>query len=119
MTSVIIGNSSITVEVADTPQLQECGLMFRDHLDSSTGMLFIFEKEDRWTFWMKNMHMPVDIIWINADHKIVDIRSSVPPCTSFFCETYQPSEPAKYVLEVNAGYADAHGIKINDRVIVK
>ncbi len=89
------------VEVATTPQQRTQGLMHRTNLPKNHGMLFIFETEDLYGFWMKNTHIPLDIVWISQDKTVVDIQT-VPPCTTESCPTFTPKQKAQYVLEVNA-----------------
>lgn len=112
---VYIGNTCIRVDIADSDSEREQGLMLRDGLDEDQGMLFIFEKEDIYCFWMKNMNFPLDIIWINKGNKIVDIKKNV-PCSQDNLEVLIPNESAIYVLEVNAGFADKNKIEIGDRI---
>ena len=105
----------IKVEIAETPEEQKQGLMFRQNLDENRGMLFIYPKESRREFWMKNTNIPLDIIWIDSKQQIIKITKAN-PCLEDPCETYSSSIPAQYVLEVNQGFTDRYGIKIGDRV---
>ena len=114
-TKVCIKGTCVEAEIADTPQTREQGLMFRKELVDNQGMLFIFEVEDIYSFWMKNMQIPLDIIWINGDNIIVDIKAKVPPCTDI-CDSLTPANKAKYVLEVSSGFCERHSINIGDRV---
>ena len=91
----------IDVEIADNDQKRHVGLMFRESMDTSQGMLFIFPKEEEQAFYMKNTIMPLDIIFINAQHQIVKIYKHTTP----FSEKDLPSfRPVLYVVEVNAGF---------------
>ena len=76
--------------------------MYRDSLPRQSGMLFVFESEHKHGFWMKNTLIPLDMIWINRDSRIVDIKTAT-PCVSDPCPTYQPIADSLYVLEINAG----------------
>lgn len=105
----------IQAEIADTENKRKRGLMFREILSENQGMLFIFEQDDRYNIWMKNMQFALDIIWIGKDKRIVDIRTNVPPCKET-CEGLIPQEKAQYVLEVNAGFTQENKIRIGDRV---
>lgn len=108
------------VEVAITPAERELGLMFRESLEENEGMLFIFEEEDQYSFWMKNTLIPLDIIWINAEGKVVFISENNQPCREGFpCPSIKPTEKAKYVLEVNAGVVEKTGLVIGDTVDIK
>ncbi|HEK85944.1 MAG TPA: DUF192 domain-containing protein [Candidatus Aminicenantes bacterium] len=106
----------ITAELAVSPQERERGLMFRKELAPDQGMLFIFEEEDIYSFWMKNTLIPLDIIWLNSQRQIVHLEKDVPPCPGEPCPTYSPGCAAKYVLELKAGQAEAHQLKLFDRI---
>jgi len=114
---VCIDNSCFKVELASTKEQQIKGLMFREKLAEDFGMLFIYEKEDFYSFWMKNMKFPLDIIWANKNKKIVSIKKNIPPCQSEKCSGYKPLQKAMYVLEVNAGLTDKLNIKIGNNLI--
>ena len=78
-------------------------------------MLFIFDDGKNQTFWMKNTLIPLDIIFIGKDMKIVDIRYAT-PCNEYPCKLYQSSKPAKYVLEVNGNFTIKNNIKVDDKI---
>lgn len=111
---VKINNVSIEVELAKTPEQQARGLSGRTSLNENQGMLFLYDEPGTYSFWMKDMNFPIDIIWIGNDEKIVDISKDVPP--ESFLKTFQPQKPVQYVLEVNAGFADKNNIAIGDAV---
>ena len=115
---VKINNTTIKVEVAETPLAREKGLSGREKLDQNKGMLFIFPQKDYYSFWMKEMKFPIDIIWI-SDNRVVDIAYDLPLQASEFLKTYQPKEPVNFVLEVNAGFSKKYNIKIGDRVEIE
>jgi uncharacterized membrane protein (UPF0127 family) len=112
-----LNDCSIQVEIADTPALRQRGLSGRKHLAENAGMLFIFERPDYHSFWMKDMNFPLDLIWI-LNGKIVDITSRVPPPSGPVCKFthYRPSSPANRVLEVKAGVAEKCGVKVGDEI---
>jgi hypothetical protein len=112
---VTINNTPIEAEVADTTLKRIKGLMFRESLEKEKGMLFLFDDDGYHGIWMMNMKFPIDIIWIDSDHKIVDIVKNAQPC-KVLCPSYKPKEKARYVIEVNAGFTDRHSIKIVDKV---
>ncbi len=112
-----INGKKISVEVADEPAERETGLMYRKSLPEDAGMLFIFEDEAEYAFWMKNTLIPLDMVFIAADSSIVDIIEAE-PCKSDPCAAYKPSGKAKYVLEVNKGYSLNNGIKKGDKVYI-
>jgi len=107
-----------TVEIARTPQEQGYGLMNRAELGPDRGMIFPFDAPRDASFWMKNTLIPLDIIWLDEDWRIVSIAAAVPPCRADPCPTYPPAGPARYVVEVNAGFTRTHGIVRGDRVVV-
>ncbi|HLC32713.1 MAG TPA: DUF192 domain-containing protein [Candidatus Nanoarchaeia archaeon] len=96
--------ASFSVELAKTPQEHAKGLMNRTQLDDNAGMLFIFADQAPRTFWMKNTILSLDMIFLDQNMTIVEIKKGVQPCASDPCPTY-PSLPAQYVLELNAGTA--------------
>ena len=107
---VIINNYTINVELALTNEERQKGLMGREILNDNDGMLFIFENEEIHEFWMKNMIISLDIIWINSDGEIVHIEKQVPPCEEN-CVIYSPLLPAKYVLELSSGSVERLSIE--------
>ena len=107
----------INVEIADDNEERINGLMFREKLDENSGMLFIFENGEYQTFWMKNTLIPLDMIFIDENFQIVDIKNAI-PCKEERCDSYKSSKPAKYVLEVNKGFTIKNNIKLGDRLII-
>jgi uncharacterized membrane protein (UPF0127 family) len=112
---VCIKGVCIEVEIADSPEKQSQGLMFRKALFDNQGMLFVFNEPDKYAFWMKNVEFPLDIIWINQDKVIIDIKACVLTCRDS-CPALVPQEKAQYVLEVNAGFVEKNQIQIGDSV---
>lgn len=108
--ALTVGRASIEVAVVDTPQERERGLSGTTELSEGEGMLFVFEKDDQYSFWMKDMHYPIDIIWISAAKRVVYIEKEVSPDT--FPQSFTPPTRARYVLEVPAGFAARHGIEV-------
>lgn len=111
-TTVTIDGQAIRVAIADTPALQELGLGNRNGLGANEGMLFIFPTDSEYAFWMKDMYFSIDMVWISNAGKIVYMAQNVSPQT--YPENFVPTSPARYVLELNAGYAQAHGFKVGD-----
>jgi hypothetical protein len=102
----------IDVEIAERTADRWRGLMFREKMDENQGMLFIFPAEETLSFWMKDTPLALDIIYLNADRTIVTIRKNTVP----YSEESVPSDvPAKYVVEVNAGFADRHRLEPGDK----
>ncbi|MCK9326440.1 MAG: DUF192 domain-containing protein [Bacteroidales bacterium] len=103
--------TAIDIEIADDDYRRELGLMYRRQMEQHQGMLFIFEEEDYRSFWMKNTYLPLDILYADATKRIVRIHENVP----ILNEEQIPSDyPAKYVIEVNAGFCALHNIKSGD-----
>lgn len=101
-----VGSETFTLEVADTPQKQQLGLMHRKSMPPDRGMLFVFDDERERSFWMKNTHIPLDIIYVDAEGKVVSIKPMEP-----LDETSVPSDgPAKYAVELNRGAARRVGV---------
>jgi len=118
ISSIRIGTSQFKVEVAGTPLARSKGLSGRNFLDPGEGMLFLFESSGKYGFWMKDMKIPIDIIWIQGD-RIIGFSKNVPiePDKSMFnLKTYRPPAEVDKVLEINAGLVDKYGIGIGDRV---
>ena len=115
--SVRIKNLIIYVDLAKTPEQQAKGLSIKNTLNENEGMLFIFDTSKEYSFWMKDMKFPIDIIWISSDNKIVHIEKNLQPCTFFLiCTSYSPHANSKYVLEVPSNYTTKNNITIGDRV---
>lgn len=105
--------ASLDIEIADNEYETQTGMMYRDSLKRGQGMLFIFEKADYHSFYMKNTRIPLDIIYFDADKKITGIRKNAQP----YDETSLPSDgPAQFVLEVNAGLSDIWKLEAGDRI---
>ncbi|MEM3916770.1 MAG: DUF192 domain-containing protein [Candidatus Nitrosocaldus sp.] len=114
---ITIDGIMLEVEVADTDEKRALGLMHRDGLDDSKGMLFIFPTEGRYSFWMMNMRFNIDILWIDSSGRVVYIVEDAEPCKGNSEEdirqcTYYPDVRARYVLEVNSGFVREHDIGI-------
>lgn len=114
--TIVLAGKTIKVVVADTPRLRSQGLMYKTYLPENNGMLFVFDFEDYHAFWMKNTKIPLDIIWLNSDKRIVDIEKYVTSCLSDPCPIYVPNKKAKYALELNAGWTEDNNIFIGDYV---
>ena len=107
----------LEVEIADTPELQVQGLSGRKSLSENKGMLFVYEKPAMPGFWMKDMRFPIDIIWLGEDIRVAGIEAHVPPET-YPAVFYSPS-PVRYVLEVNAGWAERNGITSGSKICIQ
>ncbi len=106
--------AEVQVEIADTPTKRETGLMYRDHLGEDAGMIFVFPSPNRLNFWMKNTKIPLDMIFADANGRIVGIVANAEPYT----ETPRGVDGnSEYVLEVNGGFAARHHIQSGDRMV--
>jgi len=120
--TVTIGAKKIDVEIANTPVLRQKGLSNRSSLAENSGMLFVFDsKPVAEKFWMKDMLIPIDIIWIR-NNKVSEIYKNVPFYPKGIPDNqlkiYSPKDPADYVLEVNSGFSDKNNFKVGDSVIL-
>ena len=117
---VCLKNDCFNIEIAKTETERERGLMFRQGLAENSGMLFIFEKTGVYPFWMKNTFIPLDMVWISEDKKVVFIHKNAQPCVEgTICEIIDPRVQADYVLEMNAGESDKAGISVGDKANLK
>jgi uncharacterized membrane protein (UPF0127 family) len=114
--TVEIDGVIFTVDVVSTEAERNKGLSGRQQLAVNEGMLFVFEKSGIYPFWMKDMNFPLDIIWINEDHKIVYMKESATP--ESYPEIFIPDAQAQYVIEINAKIAKEKKFKIGDDVIL-
>jgi uncharacterized membrane protein (UPF0127 family) len=112
---LVVGRQVFEVEVALTESEKENGLSGRKELEGNKGMLFIFDKKYNYSFWMKDMKMPLDFIWI-AGNKVVQIDRNIDPQYFAPPRFIEPMEPVDAVLEVGAGISEAKGIKVGDIV---
>lgn len=117
-TSVCFGSDCFYPELAKTASQKEKGLMGRDQLADDGGMLFVYDQEIRPAFWMKNMRIPLDFVWMDHESKVVDLHQSVLPCDRD-CPSIVSRHPLKYVLEIPAGSAEKRGIEIGDHAVIK
>ena len=103
----------LDIEIADTEYDTQTGLMYRNSMTNNQAMLFVFENEQPRSFYMKNTRIPLDIIFIGENKKIVSFQKNTQP----FNETSLPSNaPAKYVLEVNAGLSDTWQLEVGNSI---
>ena len=103
------GGVSLNIEYATTSEAREQGLGGRTEVQEGYGMLFVFQKDGFYGFWMKDMLVSLDIFWMNSQGQIISMAQDV--ATSTYPNVFYPPEPARYVLETAAGFARAHAIK--------
>ncbi len=113
-TRIMIRGVVLNVEIAKTPSDQARGLSGRDSMRPESGMLFVFQAESTWGFWMKDMKFSLDIIWFNSNRQAVFVEENLQPCSPNYCPVYTPPINALYVLEVDAGFVRAHGVSLGD-----
>lgn len=110
--NVMVGSSRVRAFIADTDMLREKGLSGVESLADDEGMLFVFERPDLHSFWMPDMHFSIDMIWIDANKKIIGVSENAQPLIDGARPVYyHPPAPAQYVLEVPAGFFHKHALK--------
>ncbi|RJQ27704.1 DUF192 domain-containing protein [Candidatus Parcubacteria bacterium] len=119
---VLVGNHAFDVYVAKNDKERMAGLTKYDKLDKDKGMLFVFDKKDNYSFWMRNMKFPIDIVFID-ENKIIDIAEGAEPVKGdenpSGVPIYRSKEKGNYVLEVNSGLVKEYSIKVGDKVTFK
>ena len=119
--AVLPDGTKITVALAKTDEERARGLSGRDSLGDNEGMYFIFPREDRYGFWMKDMRFPIDILWIQRG-ELVGVEQDTPPepgKSDMELMIYHPPEPVTTVLELKAGSAERYHLKTGDKVRVQ
>ena len=111
---VCFENKCFEVEIAKDKAL---GLMNREVLDG--GMLFVYNQERFISIWMKNMKIPIDIIWLNKDKEVVHLVENAQPCITEKCESFKSNKKAQYILEVNAGQIQENNVQLGNQVEFK
>lgn len=117
--SVCFAENCFYPEIARTQAEKQRGLKERIRLMQGQGMLFVYDAETRPAFWMKNMRISLDFIWLDKRHRVVNLSQNVAVCGGENCPTISSRESAQYVLEVAAGSIEKAGIKIGDQAIIK
>lgn len=107
-------DTAFTFEIVDTEVAREQGLSGRANIPSNYGMLFVFPQKDNYGFWMKDMLVPIDILWLNEDGILLGIERSVSPAS--YPDTFYPPEPVRYVLETRVGEAATQGWSVGSTV---
>jgi len=101
------GPVRVRVEVVNTPVGRQQGLMYRRELPPDTGMLFVFPADGVQHFWMRNTLIPLDMVFIDRDRRVVGIVANAVPMST---QPVGPDKPCLYVLEVNGGFTARHGV---------
>ena len=108
------GGRTYRLATASTEAARGLGLGDRLDMPKNRGMIFIYQQSDFHCFWMKNMHFPLDIIWVDSGKRVVHLEENVPP--ESYPDQFCPGERASYVIELYAGEAEAAGIKVGDQL---
>ena len=108
----------VRAEVLFKPQDMMRGMMFRDSLPRDRGMLFVHSKAGNYPYWMFQVKIPLDIIWMDINRRIVEISENTPPCQTKAseCPSYGGKNLARFVLELGGGEARRHGLRAGDTV---
>lgn len=109
-----IGSGIIKLKVANSLNEQRQGLSGRESLADNSGMLFVYNDSERRCFWMKNMRFPIDIVWLDADKRIVHIYENLSPNT--YPESFCSDELARYVIELNSGMVKKLDLSIGQQL---
>ena len=112
------GVTKLRVEIAETPAQQERGLMYRRHLATRSGMVFVFASDTRAAFWMKNTLIPLSIAFYDGDGRILRILD-MRPCRVAQCPTYDPKVAFRGALEVNRGAFARWGVRRGARITLR
>jgi uncharacterized membrane protein (UPF0127 family) len=116
-TAITFKNVVVNVDVADTEALRAKGLSGRVSLPDGTGMWFAYRENGIYSFWMPDMHFPIDIIWFDENFQVVSMQQNVTP--ESYPRVFTPDVPARYVLEVPSGFVQKNGIIIGDEASVQ
>lgn len=109
-----VGDTTFSVAVADSAEERNRGLSGVRAMGPNQGLYFVFPSARPLSFWMKDMQFPIDIVWIDSDHRVIHMMENVSPGT--FPMVFTVQQPAQYALEINAGRARATDIRIGDTV---
>ncbi len=114
---IIAGDRAIPVSIADTQALREKGLSGTESLAAGTGKLFVFDAPGVYSFWMKDMKYPIDIVWIDSSWRVVDITSAAAP--ESYPTLFSPHREIQYVLEINANEAAVDNLSVGAQLQLK
>ncbi len=104
------------ISIADTDRTRIKGLSGTHHLPRDEAMVFIFDRDEKWSIWMKDMNYAIDIVWLNDKKQVVDFVTNVPP-DSYPNKTFAPEEKARYVVEFQSGVVEEKGIKVGQTAV--
>lgn len=112
--TIRLAGQELRVSVVRTPEERARGLSGRTGLGTGEGMLFVFDTDAKHRFWMKDMLFSIDILWLSGTGMVLDMRERVSPAT--YPEVFTPHAPARYVLELPAGFTEAYSVNLGDIV---
>ncbi len=113
--AITLGDTTVFADIADSPEERARGLSGRRSLSEIEGMLFVFENDDRHSFWMHDMLISIDMIWLSSDKRVVYIVPNATP--ESYPTSFAPDDNARYVLEVPANWAARHKVIIGSQAI--
>lgn len=113
--TIVLDEGMFKARIAQTREQREKGLSGVDYLANDEAMLFLFDSSNKWAIWMKDMKIPLDIVWLDKDQRVVYIVKGASP--DDYPKSYVPNDPALYVLELPTGSVDAKKIKIGSKAI--
>ncbi len=111
-----VNQAPLKIFLANTPETRQRGLSGLQSLPEDRGLLFVFNTNERYGIWMKDMQFPIDIMWMDENFNIIHIKQQVQPST--YPTIFYPPKDARFVLETNAGFTDRFGITVGDSVKV-
>lgn len=111
-----IAGSRFEIRIADDHASRMRGLSGTSHMPAGEAMVFIFDSDDKWSIWMKDMNYAIDIVWLNDKKQVVDYATHVSP-DSYPNETFGPKEKARYVVEFKSGIVEKKGIKVGQTAV--
>lgn len=116
LSRISVAGVPVYVDIVETATERATGLSGRTSLPANQGMLFLFERDGFYNIWMKDMQFAIDILWMSEDGSIIAIEKNVGPET--YPKTYTSKQPARWILELPAGFVDDYNITIGKRVTV-
>ncbi len=111
-----LAGARFDMRIADTDKTRIKGLSGTLDLPADEALLFVFDYDNRWSIWMKDMNYAIDIVWLNSNRKVVDFVTNVPP-DSYPSKTFFPKEQARYVIEFRSGTVKEKGIKVGQEAV--
>ena len=116
MPTITLVGQTVRVTLADTEEKRAQGLSGRSGLAPDEGMLFIFQADGRYSFWMKDMQFSIDILWLDAEGQVVYMAQNVSPDT--YPRGYRSDRDARYVLELPSGWAERYNVRVGDTAVL-